>query len=46
VSLGKQVNPCNLIIGSALDSREDEAKEVLAVEELAGMKNVEDIKDA
>jgi len=45
VSLGKQVNPCNLIVGSTLDSGEDKAKEVLVVEEPVGTKNVEDIKD-
>jgi len=45
VGLGKQVDPCNLIVVPALDSGEDEAKEVLVVEEPMGMENIEDVED-
>ena len=44
VSLGEQVDPCHLIVVSAFDSREDEGKEVFAVEEPACTKKVENIE--
>ena len=46
VGLGEQVNPRHLIVISAFDSREDEGKEVVAVEELACMKKIENVEDA
>jgi len=46
MGLGEQVNPCNLIVVPAFDSREDKGKKVLAVKEPMGLKKVEDIEDA
>ena len=46
MGLGKQVDPRNLIVVTALDSGEDKAKEVLTVEEPTGTENVKHIKDA
>ena len=45
VGLGEQVDPHHLIVISAFDSREDEGKEVFAVEEPAHTKKVENVKD-
>ena len=45
VGLGKQVDPHNLIVVTALDSGEDKAKEVFAVDEPMSPKNVEHVKD-
>ena len=45
VGLGEQVDPRHLIVISAFDSREDEGKEVFAVEEPVHTKKVENVED-
>ena len=46
MGLGQEVDPCNLVVVSTLDRREDKAKKVLAVEEPASPENVEHVEDA